>query len=175
MFLSSMDTYYLINKLSVNYQYVPATSQICHRPVHLEDMFLMCVFRFSLKPWNLFSRLVAKRSICMKPMGLRDNWWVGPIPRFPIWAGVVHLQSCSFRLGPSKMGRGRLKKLRSEDRIRWLGPLILFDKKPKKHSRIKSSFWILPVEQIEPRHAHLSGGCLDRSRRVTEKIKFKAN
>jgi hypothetical protein len=50
-----------------------------------------------------------------------DNWWwVGPIPRYPTWVGVVHLQSCSFRLAPSGKdgtGPGHLPSLRQKLRI----------------------------------------------------------
>ena len=54
-----------------------------------------------------------------------NQWWVGPIPRYPTWAGVVHLQSCSFRLVPSGKGGKGLGHLPSPtQKLRILGQSI---------------------------------------------------
>ena len=48
---------------------------------------------------------VPATQICHRPVHLKGMFLVMSWLRFPIWTGIVHLQSCSSRLGPGKMGR----------------------------------------------------------------------
>ena len=105
-------------------QYIPATSQVWHQPAHLQHRVWCVCSRSVFQVRCLIHSYVLSDSILSNPP-IRDDisdlddlqksvaqlhstpgFGIG-IPRFPTWTGVVHLNSCSFRLGPSGMGAGK--------------------------------------------------------------------